>query len=398
MKQRSTTPVSISLTAKASAVAAIVLVASAGILQFGSSVLAVDYDAQIRAKEQESQKYNAEADRLGNVAGTLQEALDELNSQVSTIQKQISESQQKHDSLIKQIEKNQQTIGENKKALGRILSDMYVDDQISPLEMLASSDSIGDYVDKQEQRGALRSSLNAKIKDIKVLQKKLEEDKKSVENVLNDQESQRKQLASKQGEQKTLLDQTKNDQGAYQQLAASRNAEINQLREQQKKSNCDALGGVWSSGTCVSSGGGSGAIPPASPGNGGYPAIWANAPLDAYIDPWGLYTRECVSYVAWKVSSTGRYVPHFGGAGHARQWPSTLSGVYSPTLGGTIQQGSTPKAGSAAIMYGGPYGHVMYVEAVNGDGTITVSDYNLGVDGLYRYYTRSASGLTYIYF
>ena len=38
------------------------------------------------------------------------------------------------------------------------------------------------------------------------------------------------------------------------------------------------------------------------------------------------------------------------------------------------------------------------VEAVNGDGTITVSDYNLGVDGLYRYYTRSASGLTYIYF
>jgi surface antigen len=40
----------------------------------------------------------------------------------------------------------------------------------------------------------------------------------------------------------------------------------------------------------------------------------------------------------------------------------------------------------------------MYVEAVHGDGTITVSDYNLGWDGLYRYYTRSASGLTYVYF
>ena len=46
----------------------------------------------------------------------------------------------------------------------------------------------------------------------------------------------------------------------------------------------------------------------------------------------------------------------------------------------------------------GYYGHVMYVEAVNGDGTITVSDYNFGWDGLYRYYTRSASGLTYVYF
>ena len=38
------------------------------------------------------------------------------------------------------------------------------------------------------------------------------------------------------------------------------------------------------------------------------------------------------------------------------------------------------------------------VESVNGDGTITVSDYNLAWDGLYRNYTRSASGLTYIYF
>ena len=40
----------------------------------------------------------------------------------------------------------------------------------------------------------------------------------------------------------------------------------------------------------------------------------------------------------------------------------------------------------------------MYVEAVHGDGTITVSDYNLLWDGNYRIYRRSASGLIYIYF
>jgi len=44
----------------------------------------------------------------------------------------------------------------------------------------------------------------------------------------------------------------------------------------------------------------------------------------------------------------------------------------------------------------------MYVEAVNGDGTITVSDYNNNSDGLgwgrYHHYSRSAAGLTYIYF
>lgn len=382
MKRSTTQTVSKTFIAQATAVSMAVLMAGTGVFHLGSFVLARDYDAEIQAKESEVQQYSSEADRLGQVATTLQGALDEINAQVSAIQAQINESQQKHDDLVAQIAKNEEVMQANRDALGEILSELYIDDQISPLEMLASSDTIGDYIDKQEQRSSLKQALNDKIKDIKQLKQQLEDDKKAVENVLKDQESQRQQLASKQAEQQKLISDTKNDQNAYSALAAERNSEISKLREEQRRSNLNHVG----------------SIPAASSGNGGYPAIWANAPLDAYIDNWGLYTRECVSYVAWKVSSTGRYVPHFGGAGHAYQWPTTLSGVYSPTLGGTIQQGSTPKAGAAAIMYGGPYGHVMYVEAVNGDGTITVSDYNLGVDGLYRYYSRSASGLTYIYF
>lgn len=382
MKQRSTTPtVSKSFLGQSTLVAMTVLVAAAGVIQLGSAVFARDYDAEIRAKEREAQQYNTEANRLGAVAGTLQGAVDELNAQIGAIQSQIQASQKKHDDLVAQIAKNEKLIEQNRQALGAILSDMYVDDQISPLEMLASSASIGDYIDKQEQRSVLRQGLNDKIQEIKDLQQQLEEDKKSVEDVLRDQEAQRTQLASKQAEQQKLLSDTKNDQSAYAAMAAEKNAEISTLRAQQAAENLRRL----------QQSGWSGAIPAPSPGNGGYPAVWANAPLDAYIDNWGLYTRECVSYVAWKVSSTGRYVPHFGGRGHAYQWPTT-------TAGHGIANGSTPKVGAAAVQYGGPYGHVMYVEAVHGDGTITVSDYNLGVDGLYRYYTRSASNLVYIYF
>ena len=132
-----------------------------------------------------------------------------------------------------------------------------------------------------------------------------------------------------------------------------------------------------------------------SASGGGYPAMWANAEQDTIVDNWGLYNRKCVSYAAWKVASTGRYVPHFGGAGNANQWPGKTSRY-------GIANGPTPKAGSVAIQYVGAYGHAMYVEAVNGDGTITVSDYNNNIDGLgwgrYHYYTRSSAGLTYIYF
>ena len=355
-----------------------VLVAGSGVFALGSHVFARDYEAEIKAKEQEASKYNSEASRLGEMADNLQSELDKINSQITTIQGQIIDSQKKIDNLNAQIKRNEILIKQRRKAMGQVLADMHVDDQISPLEMLASSNSIGDYIDKQEQRSSLRTSLNGKIKEIKALQKKLEENKKLVENTLRDQEAQRNVLSSKQSEKAKLVADTKNDQNAYSALAQKRNSEVAKLREEQAAANRRALGGGVS-------------IPGGIPGGGGYPGVWANAPLDAYVDPWGLFTRECVSYVAWKIHSTGRYVPHFGGAGNANQWLSTAARH-------GISSGSTPKAGAAAVMNIGYYGHVMYVESVNGDGTITVSDYNFAWDGLYRNYTRSASGLTYIYF
>lgn len=378
MKLRSTTPISDSLASRAALVAMAVLVAGSGVFALGSHVFARDYEAEIKAKEQEASKYNSEASRLGEMADNLQSELDKINSQITTIQGQIADSQKKIDNLNAQIKRNEILIKQRRKAMGQVLADMHVDDQISPLEMLASSNSIGDYIDKQEQRSSLRTSLNGKIKEIKALQKKLEENKKLVENTLRDQEAQRNVLSSKQSEKAKLVADTKNDQNAYSALAQKRNSEVAKLREEQAAANRRALGSGVS-------------IPGGIPGGGGYPGVWANAPLDAYVDPWGLYTRECVSYVAWKIHSTGRYVPHFGGAGNANQWPSTAARHGIPS-------GSTPKAGAAAVMSVGTYGHVMYVESVNGDGTITVSDYNFAWDGLYRYYTRSASGLTYVYF
>lgn len=378
MKLRSTTPISDSLASRAALVAMAVLVAGSGVFALGSHVFARDYEAEIKAKEQEASKYNSEASRLGEMADSLQSELDKINGQITTIQGQIVDSQKKIDNLNAQIKRNEILIKQRRKAMGQVLADMHVDDQISPLEMLASSNSIGDYIDKQEQRSSLRTSLNGKIKEIKALQKKLEENKKLVENTLRDQEAQRNVLSSKQSEKAKLVADTKNDQNAYSALAQKRNSEVAKLREEQAAANRRALGSGVS-------------IPGGIPGGGGYPGVWANAPLDAYVDPWGLYTRECVSYVAWKIHSTGRYVPHFGGAGNANQWPSTAARH-------GISSGSTPKAGAAAVMNIGYYGHVMYVESVNGDGTITVSDYNFAWDGLYRYYTRSASGLTYIYF
>ena len=384
MKQRSTTPVSShGIVTRSSLVAAAVLMGAATSLSFAGQVFADQYDEQIKQLQAESDNYQQQASTLGALASTLQEELNNLSAQKAEIQKQIRVSQDKRERLTKEIAATEKKIAENKDALGDIVADMYVDDSISPLEMLASSENIGDYVDKQEYRSSIQESLSNTIKQINQLKSKLEKQKKDVENVIKDQETQKSSLAAKEAEQAKLVSDTKGQESAYQSLVGQRSSQISSLRAQQAAAMAAA---ARQYNINIGTGSASG---------GGYPSIWANAPQDSLVDSWGLYNRECVSYTAWKVASTGRYVPDFGGAGNANQWPSTTARYGIPN-------GSTPRAGAVAIQYVGVYGHAMYVEAVNGDGTITVSDYNNNMDGLgwgrYHYYSRSAAGLTYIYF
>lgn len=371
MKHRSTTPTVSKFSLRQwLLVGMAVLVAGASVSYIGTTVLARDYDAEIRAKEREAAQYQAEASRLAGEADSLQRELGILNNQISQIQAEIAASQNKHDKLVEDIEKSKKQIEQNREALGGILSDMYVDDKISPLEMLASSNSIGDYIDKQEQRATLRQGLNDKIKEIRELQKKLEKSRDEVKRVLEDQKLKRDELGSKQAVQKGLLDRTRGDEAAYQQLVQDRQGEINKLRQAQEEMRNRTVN--------------LGSYVPTS-GTGGYP--WAGAGYPCWssscVDPWALYYLECTSYVAWRLDVGGRHVGRnrntygFGGAGHAYQWPATTS-----SWSGVSQSyGQNPKVGDAAVL--GAYvggaawtGHVMYVEEVYGNGSIRVSEYN----------------------
>ena len=101
----------------------------------------------------------------------------------------------------------------------------------------------------------------------------------------------------------------------------------------------------------------------------GYP--WANATKDAYGDDYGFLVRECTSYVAWRWG--GRWVrwwPEFDscGGGDAKNWACVARAR-------GMSMGSSPAPGAIAVWTWGTYGHVAYVESVNGD-NITISDYN----------------------
>lgn len=88
---------------------------------------------------------------------------------------------------------------------------------------------------------------------------------------------------------------------------------------------------------------------------------------DTLIDPWGEDNRECVSFAAWRLfSRNGVTLPWYGG--FAYQWGYHAG--YIPD--------STPAVGAIAWWSASAtlkYGHVAWVEAVNGS-TITVEEYN----------------------
>ena len=223
-KLRTTTPASLSTKAKRAflVVAAVVLAGTGVGYQLNKPVSADQYDDKIRALQADMARYKAEADRLGAEAATLANAVAQLNNEKNALQAQINVNQAQHDKLVIQIAETEKEIKDNQDALGITIADLYVDDSISPVEMLASSQNIGDFLDKQEYRNSVKDELGATIKRVKDLKVQLSTQKEEVTKVLESQKTARDTLAAKQAEQATLLARTQNDESKYQGMIKDR--------------------------------------------------------------------------------------------------------------------------------------------------------------------------------
>lgn len=360
-------------------------------------VYADRYDDQIRALQNQASQYQSQANELRAKGNTLQDKLNEITAQKNALETQISANQAKHDQLIIDIAANQKKIEESQVALGKTLAGLYVDGKISSIEMLASSQNIGDYVDKQEYRTAVRDELKRAISAIKKLKKQMETDKSALEKTLKEMDIQRAQLVDLQAQQQQLVDQTRGEEAAYQNLVNSAKNQMSDIASQQRA--------YYQS--LVSRGGGGGGVVGSfqytslSPNNGaggcsgGYPGKWCAA-QDTVVDDWGLYNRECVSYVAWALDSRfGKKVNNFMGQGNAYQWPSAAarysgaSRVYDPQPGDVVV---LPQSGAFA-----PVGHVMIVESVSG-GWMNVSQFNFYGTGQYSTMKVKNSGVILLRF
>lgn len=340
-----------------------------------SQAFADTFDDQINQLQNEVNSYQAEAGRLRAEADTLQNAVNALNAQKMAIQAQLDLTQAKLNQLNAEIEANQKKLEQQQDVLAATISDLSVESTTSPIELLAGSNSIGDFIDRQEYRSSVQEQIESAIKQVQALKAKLAAQKTEVEKVLADQTSQRNDLAAKEAEQANLLAATQGQEAAYQNMIGSKNSQISSLRAQQAAVNARFIGAAGTGPAC----------------GGGYPGQWCNIPMDTVVDNWGMYNRECVSYTAFRVAASGRHMPYWGGVGNANQWDENARAAGIPT-------DYSPRAGDVAISNAGYYGHAMYVESVNGDGSINISQYNADWRGTYSTNTISPGGLVFIHF
>lgn len=94
-------------------------------------------------------------------------------------------------------------------------------------------------------------------------------------------------------------------------------------------------------------------------------------------------------YCTWYVKNRrGASLPN--SLGNANTW-------YSRAQAQGMAVGSTPRAGAVGTTTRGALGHVVYVESVNADGSINISEMNAPKFGVTTYRTASAGEFLYIY-
>jgi surface antigen/peptidoglycan hydrolase CwlO-like protein len=342
------------------------------------------FDDQIRQLQQQNAANQSVADQLASQASSYQNAIDILDQQISALQQSIVDNQIKSDDLQKQIVQAQKDLDYQKQVLGENIKTMYIDGQVTTLEILANSSNLSDFVNQQEYQSTVQNKVKTTLDKINELKVQLTEQQRELQVAIDDLKSQQSKLASAQAQQSQMLAYTEGQKAAYDQQIKNNKSTIADLRRQQAAENARLFGG---NGSYIVAG---------NNGNDTYPTRWRNAYQDSIIDNWGMYNRECVSYTAWKVYESGRYMPYWGGVGNANQWDNDAMSAGIPV-------DYNPQSGDVAIKNSGPFGHAMYVEKVYGDGAIYVSQYNAALDGTYSEAYLSAStvqmyGLVFIHF
>lgn len=341
-------------------------------------------EEQVQALQQENKANKAAVKDLMAAATSYQDAITRLQAQIDQLQAQIDQNQAQRAALEQQIIQQEEELDKQRKVLGENIKSMYVNGEMTTIEMLATSKDLGEFVDKETYRNAVQRKVQETMAKIAKLQNELNAKKKQIEVLLASLQSQQAVIDQSRAEQANLLAMNQSQQAEFNNKTKNNQSKIDELNRQiAAQRNANGSGVVPDGGMYFIRfpGAAHGFNPDAYPyKNAGFSMQLGPCSFyDSYPDSpdgWGYCTRQCVSYAAWAVGASGRSIPM--NYGNAKDWVANAPASY-------IYR--TPQVGDVAISTAGAWGHAMYVEAVDGN-RIYVSQYNVQLMGEFSYQWR----------
>ena len=306
-------------------------------------------------KEKEATKNAAAA---ASSANAYQARVNELTAEIAGKEAEIVQTEVEIKELKNQIEIKEAKLLEEQEALAELLINMHFESDSEPIRVLAGASSISDLAEKTARNEVVKEQISISAAAVKQAKEKLEADKAEVEELLAQQKSARESLLAKRNEQQNLVAKFANDAEAYAEEAKAAQLAQREAERAEQEAHPELYRGSAYSGANT------------YPWQGDCPGR-----QDAYLTYWedvygwhkiGGYVCECVSYAGWKA---------YEYAGVSIGWGNAYSWDDGARAAGYVVD-KNPAANTIGQVDGYPYGHVFWVESVNGDGSINVTEYN----------------------
>ena len=396
------------------------------------SVNAQDYDSQINSVNSSIANINEKKSAVNSTIDSLAKELSDVQTKIDTTQAKKAEVQEQIETLKAEIAKLEKVIAERNSRLEEQARSVQTNGARSYVDFLLNAESLSDAVSRigvvMDLMSANRELMQQQAEDKKQVESKeeaqqeklaeqeaAEKELASLQTELNDTFSKNKVLlanlsqeelaeiakrdglvAEKEAFQKRLAEEKAKAEAEAARIAeASRQALAAQASQSQTtatQTSYEAPAAVAS--TASTSTASSSTSTPAAQTQtssytyttgGGFPAV--DPSFRASLN--GGYFGQCTYYVFNRMAQVGTPIGH-SMMGNAAEWPS-----YARSYGYSVSH--SPSAGSAIVFQQGlagadpTYGHVAFVEAVNADGSVYISEMNVRGLNVISYRTISAS-------
>ena len=386
------------------------------------SVNAQDFDSQIETVNSSIANINEKKSAVNSTIDTLAKELSDVQTKIDTTQAKKAEVQEQIETLKAEIAKLEKVIAERNSRLEEQARSVQTNGARSYLDFLLNAESLSDAVSRigvvMDLMSANRELMQQQAED----KKQVESKEEAQQEKLAEQEAAEKELASLQTElndtfskNKVLLANLSQEELAEiakrDGLVAEKEAFQKRLAEEKAKAEAEAAriaeasrqalaaeaakaAETVAAATSTPASTSSSTSTPAAPAQtssytytagGGFPAV--DPSFRASLN--GGYFGQCTYYVFNRMAQVGTPIGH-SMMGNAAEWPS-----YARSYGYSVS--NSPSAGSAIVFQQGlagadpTYGHVAFVEAVNADGSLYISEMNVRGLNVISYRTISAS-------